>query len=104
MGNSILTPEIFSRSSTQAMCDWSESIDTPIGCTLSRSQSFWRLANSMNSVEQTGVKSEGCENSITPLALGGVVGKANHAVGGFGLEVGCEFEDAGDAGFSHVVS
>src|SRR5690242_1645661 len=43
------------------------STEFPINCTLSRSKSALRLANSMNSVVQTGVKSAGWENNITHL-------------------------------------
>src|SRR4051812_11406146 len=53
----------------QAMCAVTESTERPTSCALRLLKSSERRANSTNSVEQTGVKSAGCEKSTTHLPL-----------------------------------
>ena len=104
MGNSIFTPEIFSRSRTQAMCDWSESMETPMGLDVEPVPVLLALGELDELGGADGGEVGRVREEHDPLALGGVVGEADDAVSGFGLEVGCELEDAGDAGFGHFFS
>src|SRR5438046_10697014 len=67
MGYMIFVSKILARFSRQATWAWIESIDRPMRRTLRLSNSAERRANSVSSVEQTGVKSAGCEKKTTHL-------------------------------------
>src|SRR2546423_1519735 len=68
-GKSTETPKFWLMFLIHAMCAGTESTERPISCTLRFLNSSERLANSTNSVVQTGVKSAGCEKRTTHLPL-----------------------------------
>jgi len=69
MGNGMSTPIFSFTFLIQARCECTESIESPINCTLSDFNSSAIAENAMNSVVHTGVKSAGWENSTSHFPL-----------------------------------
>ena len=67
MGKGISTPNFSLMFRVQARCEKMLSIERPRSSQFMAANSFACLANPMNSVVQTGVKSDGCEKRISHL-------------------------------------